>query len=56
MAWGDFDNDGYLDLAVTGDTGTGYVSRIYRNIGTGTFTNLNVSLPGRAYSTVAWGD
>jgi hypothetical protein len=33
-AWGDFDNDGDLDLAITGETGNGGVAtRVYRNDG-----------------------
>ena len=31
MAWGDFDNDGRLDLLITGNTGTNYVAKLYRN-------------------------
>ncbi len=60
LAWGDFDNDGDLDVLVTGRVTNYYqytlISRIYRNEGNGLFTNLNVSLPGVEYSAVAWGD
>jgi predicted nucleotidyltransferase len=31
VAWGDYDNDGDLDILLTGDTGSGYVSKVYRN-------------------------
>jgi hypothetical protein len=31
VAWGDHDNDGDLDILLTGDTGSGYISKIYRN-------------------------
>jgi choice-of-anchor C domain-containing protein len=58
-AWGDFDNDGYLDLLVTGTTNSGVsgaISRIYHNNGDGTFTVLNAGLPGVYNSSVAWGD
>jgi hypothetical protein len=37
LAWGDFDNDGYLDLAVTkGDA----LIRLWRNLGDGSFTQV----------------
>ena len=54
--WGDYDNDGDLDLLVTGSSGGGYLSRIYRNNGNGTFTNSGVVLPGLYYSAAKWGD
>ncbi len=53
-AWGDYDNDGYLDLALS-QSGTGD-TRIYRNNGNGTFTDMGVSLPGAAGGNLAWGD
>ena len=31
VAWGDYDNDGDLDLVLSGDKGSGYVTRVYRN-------------------------
>ena len=56
-AWGDYDNDGDLDLALVGRnasfTGT---SSIYRNNGSGTFTNINANLIQARYSATAWGD
>ena len=53
--WGDYDNDGDLDLILTGDAGTEFISRIYRN-DSGNFTHMQLGLPGVEYSSVAWGD
>jgi hypothetical protein len=66
-AWGDYDNDGKLDILVTGwerqdfaSPGTS-VTKVYRNTGNG-FTDSGVQIdsgaqPGNTYSsTPAWGD
>ncbi len=53
MAWGDYDNDGDLDILLTGLGPS--ISRIYRNDG-GTFTDIEAGLPGVNFSSVAWGD
>jgi len=55
LAWGDYDNDGDLDLALSGHTGSAYVSYIYRN-DSGTFNNINTGLSGVFNSSLAWGD
>ncbi len=54
--WGDYDNDGDLDILITGRILPIYVSRIYRNNGNGTFTDINAGLMGVGYSAVDWGD
>ena len=57
--WGDFDNDGYLDLLVTGTTNygiSGAISRVYHNNGDSSFTDIGAGLPGVYYSAVACGD
>ena len=56
VAWGDYNNDGYPDILLTGYTGSGYISKVYRNNGNGTFTDLNAGLPGVYQGSVAWGD
>ncbi len=56
ITWGDYNNDGYLDILLTGYTGTSYVSKIYKNNGDNTFTEQSsIILPNNLYS-VAWGD
>ena len=60
-AWGDYDNDGYLDILLTGSTTAGFketpVSKIYRNNGDNTFTEqTSIELTGVSHSSVAWGD
>ncbi|TLY28024.1 MAG: T9SS type A sorting domain-containing protein, partial [Ignavibacteria bacterium] len=57
VAWGDYDNDGDLDLFVTGspDAAGSFYSRIYRNDG-GNFVDIGVNLPGGWASSAAWGD
>jgi hypothetical protein len=56
-AWGDYDNDGDLDLAIDGwhDDSTN-LTRIYRNDGGGVFTDIHAGLPGTWWGSVAWGD
>ena len=57
-AWGDYDNDGYLDILLTGQTTSiNRISKIYRNNGDGSFTEqTNILLKGVSYSSVAWAD
>ncbi|UCD37550.1 MAG: VCBS repeat-containing protein [Fidelibacterota bacterium] len=57
-AWGDFDNDGDLDVLLTGqDSATPtYISKVYRNNGDDTFTDIEAGLSGRSRSSAAWGD
>jgi len=58
-AWGDYDNDGYLDILVGGvDTLSNQTTKLYRNInGTGTFTEVTgLPFQSSSYGCVAWGD
>lgn len=57
QAWGDYDEDGWLDLYVTGGMEP---SVLYRNQGDGTFVpapeGAALALPGAATAGPAWGD
>jgi hypothetical protein len=53
-AWGDFDNDGQVDLAAATHTGR---SAVYRNHGGGVFERAGITVsPTSFYNGVAWGD
>ncbi|MEM7032845.1 MAG: FG-GAP-like repeat-containing protein, partial [Chloroflexota bacterium] len=54
-AWGDYNNDGLLDIIVTGDTGSQRIAEVYKNVGSSDFTVI-ATLTGVHYSSVAWGD
>jgi len=57
-AWGDFDNDGDLDVVITGISGGGLVTELYQN-NSGSFSQMTITgspFIGVAFSSVAWGD
>ena len=56
VAWGDFDSDGRLDILLTGNSNTGAVCQVWKNLGAGSFSNVNVSLPAIHQSAVALAD
>ncbi len=59
LDWGDYDNDGDLDLIIAGRTSEGVLSgitKIYRNDGNNTFTDLQANLLDVSEGDVAWGD
>jgi len=57
-SWGDFDNDGDLDVAITGKlAGCGvFASAVYENEGNDFFDDTNAGLLAAQQSTIAWGD
>jgi len=55
VAWGDYDNNGALDILLAGWSTSGHVTRVYRNDG-GSFSDANAGLPGFSHGDVAWGD
>ena len=57
MSWADYDNDGALDIVLAGTgTQTNLICQVWRNTGSGVFTNLNAGLPGFRSGSVAWAD
>jgi hypothetical protein len=57
LAWGDYDNDGDLDILMSGQIAPFVViTAIYRNDGNDTFTNINPSFEGTYACDAAWGD
>jgi hypothetical protein len=58
-AWADFDNDGKLDVLITGSTNVSAINPrtiLYRNLGAGNFSPVVTSLPNVALGSVAWAD
>ena len=55
VAWGDYDNDGDLDILLTGDDGINPIARLYRNTNL-IFAVSDVFLLGIKSSSAAWGD
>jgi hypothetical protein len=56
--WGDYDNDGDLDVALTGKcSGCGVLlSAVYENQGNDQFQDINAGLADAEFSHIAWGD
>ncbi|MEG3946994.1 S8 family serine peptidase, partial [Microcoleus sp. w2-18aC4] len=65
MAWGDYDNDGKLDIlltgAIEGANGSGQLfTKVYRNTtsenGSASFEDIGAQIPGLSQAKAAWGD
>ncbi len=55
VAWGDYDNDGDLDILLSGDSNAGPIAKVYRN-NNGNFSEADAVLTGVKSSSAAWGD
>ena len=57
-AWGDYDDDGEVDILLTGqNAGCGILSSmVYHNDGNSIFTDINAPLDGAERGSAAWGD
>ncbi len=57
VMWGDYDNDGDLDVLLTGNSGSGFITKIYDNEGGNVFAeNGTLNLPGVHKGKAIWGD
>jgi hypothetical protein len=56
LDWGDFDDDGDMDLLLMGSLGSDPITEVYRNNGDGTLTAMNAGLSGLYFGNVQWGD
>ena len=55
--WGDYDNDGDLDLLITGSDGQVEIAKIYSNHGDGVFIEESgIVLAGISMGSAEWGD
>lgn len=53
--WGDYDNDGYIDIIITGIDSEGANTKIFKNNGNNTFTEqTDMSLMDIESGSVSW--
>ena len=56
-SWSDYNNDGKLDILLAGVVGTTIMTKVYRNNGDNTFTDISGNqIRGVRDCSVAWGD
>lgn len=52
VSWGDYDNDGFPDVVLSGN----WQTKLYHNDGNGTFTESSAELPAMNNVSLAWGN
>lgn len=52
MQWGDYDNDNFKDILITGSN----ITSIYKNVGGDSFVQTKNLLPSLQFSSCDWGD
>lgn len=56
-AWADYNNDGWIDLAIMGQSSSGaYITKLYKNTGTGFEEQTGIELTGMAAGDIDWAD
>ncbi|MDM3856987.1 MAG: FG-GAP-like repeat-containing protein, partial [Aphanizomenon gracile PMC649.10] len=56
VTWADYNGDSKQDFLLTGSTGSGPISKLYKNTGNGFTEDTTISLPGVSGGSVAWAD
>ncbi len=55
-AWGDYDDDGDLDLLFSGQAGSNWQAKVFRNDGLDVFVDTSSDLLGLSQGSASWGD
>ena len=55
-SWGDFNNDGYIDFIISGQTGSGNSIAIYKNLGNDEFQKIDIQSNAFILGDVEWAD
>ncbi|KPA19439.1 hypothetical protein MHK_000342, partial [Candidatus Magnetomorum sp. HK-1] len=55
-SFGDYDNDGDIDLLLTGNSNSGQIAKIYKNTDGNFSEDTNINLTGVLFSSTAFGD
>ncbi len=56
FAYGDYDNDGKIDVIVSGWNGSSGITKLYHNDGNGIFSQTNIVFPPAQNASFSWID